>query len=125
MAGKRHSPDEIVGKLREADEMMEKGRRQGDIARALGISVMTYHRWRKARPRLGDGSRDGSRTVPSRPPVRPILEHTHQIVRLDELRLENDRLRRLVADLMLEIVRLEESQQGRGALGTNGQKGLG
>jgi putative transposase len=113
MTGKRHSPEEIVGKLREADEMMQKGRRQGEIARALGISVMTFHRWRKARPDLLEAT--GPAPWRSAPPPDP--EHTQQIVRLDELRVENGRLRRLVADLMLDIVRLEESQQARAAVG--------
>lgn len=118
MAGRRHSPEEIVGKLRQADEMTHRGRRQGEIARALGISVMTYHRWRKARPHFGDETSP----VPWRPAARPNPEHTRQIVRLDELRTENAQLRRLVADLMLEIVRLEESPDGRDAVGTNGHR---
>jgi putative transposase len=113
MTGKRHSPEEIVGKLREADEMMQKGRRQGEIVRALGISVMTFHRWRKARPDLVEGTGP----VPWRSAPPPDPERTQQIVRLDELRIENERLRRLVADLMLEIVRLEESQHARDAVG--------
>ena len=111
MTGKRHSPQEIISKLCQADEMMEKGRRQGEIAHALGISVMTYHRWRKARPHLLDETKPESLHAISPPdPAR-----ASQVVRVDDLRLENERLRRLVADLMLEIVQLEELQQARGA----------
>jgi hypothetical protein len=111
MTGKRHSAQEIIGKLRQADEMMEEGRRQGEIAHALGISVMTYHRWRKARPHL---------LVEPKPQLAPPVllsdpARARQAVRVDELRLENERLRRLVADLMLEIVQLEELQLARGA----------
>jgi putative transposase len=111
MAGRRHSTEEIIDKLREADDMMEKGHRQGEIAGALGISVMTYHRWRKARPHLGEVAK----LVPSWPTARPSQEH----VPLDELRTENKRLRRLVADLMLEIVRLEEAHGERAAVGAS------
>jgi putative transposase len=111
---KRHSPEEIAGKLQLAHEMMEKGRRQHEIARALGISVMTYHRWRKARPDSMNG--DARPVLPSRDP-RPSPAQIQDIVRLDELRVENDRLRRLVADLLLEKVRLEEVLQTAGVGG--------
>jgi|SRR5690242_16934660 len=47
---KKHSPDEIEAKLRQADQMVAQGRRQQDIAKALDISVMTFHRWRKRPP---------------------------------------------------------------------------
>jgi putative transposase len=104
VAKHRHTASEIAKKLATADEMAAQGRLQGDIAKSLGISVMTYHRWRKARG-----------APPARAAARPVAE----AVRLDippereqgqirELQLENARLRRLVTDLMLEKVELEE-----------------
>ena len=48
MSKKRHTAQEIGVKLHQAEEMAREGKFQGEIARALGISVMTYHRWRKA-----------------------------------------------------------------------------
>ena len=45
----RHTVEEIAAKLEEADALSARGRLHGDVAKALGISVMTYHRWRKAR----------------------------------------------------------------------------
>jgi putative transposase len=88
-----------------ADDMLAQGRLHSDIARSLGISVMTYHRWRKARGTLAPAS--------SRP-AAIITEHAdnlperEQMARIRELQLENSRLRRLVTDLLLEKVKLEE-----------------
>jgi putative transposase len=115
---KRHSPEEIAGKLRLGLEMTDKGRRQDEIARALGISIMTYHRWRKARPDVVNG--DARPTLRRDPPPNPAF--TQDIVRLDELRTENDRLRRLVANLMLEKVMLEEMLHKQGAAGSSARK---
>ena len=106
---------EIAAKLAMADDMAAQGRRHGDIAKSLGISVMTYHRWRKARGVL---TRPGARTPPYPPPhaaegkesaVRTdISREREQMSQIRELQLENSRLRRLVADLLLEKVKLEE-----------------
>lgn len=100
----RHTGSEIAAKLATADEMAAQGRLHGDIAKSLGISLMTYHRWRKARgtsvnstPRLAS---DGD------------LEQMSQI---RDLQLENSRLRRLVTDLLLEKVKLEEGLHGSAA----------
>ena len=100
----RHTASEIAKKLATADEMATQGRLQGDIAKSLGISVMTYHRWRKARGAL---ARAAARPVAEavRVDIPPEWEQTSQI---RELQLENLRLRRLVTDLMLEKVALEE-----------------
>jgi transposase-like protein len=97
----RHTLEEIAAKLDEADAMSARGTLHGDIAKALGISVMTYHRWRKAR----DSSRSAapSRGVETTAPTNPI----------SSLQLENARLRRLVTDLLLEKMNLEESIQDR------------
>jgi putative transposase len=104
VAKHRHTASEIAKKLATADEMVAQGRLQGDIAKSLGISVMTYHRWRKARGAL---ARAVARPVTEavRADISPEREQMSQI---RELQLENSRLRRLVTDLMLEKVALEE-----------------
>jgi len=71
---------------------------------------MTFHRWRKARPDLFNGARE-MLSVRESPPRSPVPAEIRDIVRLDELRVENDRLRRLVANLPLEDVTLEEMLQ--------------
>ena len=88
MTWKRHSPEEIEAKLRQAAEMADGGKQQAEIADALGISVMTYHRWRK--PNHGRVS---------------VVERKA----LQRLELENSRLRRLAADLLLAKIELVES----------------
>ena len=99
---RRHSAPEIIAKLRQADEMAAEGKIQSDIARTLGVSVMTYHRWRNGRPAL-----EGAKTE-KRGAKDPVIK-AENAARLDELQLENSRLRRLVTDLLLEKVRLEET----------------
>jgi putative transposase len=100
----RHTASEIATKLATADDMASQGRLHGDIAKSLGISLMTYHRWRKARGAL---ARPASRPVSDaeRMENSPEREEMNQI---RELQLENSRLRRLVTDLLLEKVKLEE-----------------
>jgi transposase len=91
--------------------MAAQGVLHRDIAKSLGISVMTYHRWRKARDAsarsqwqfLADAERAES---PS---------DRKEISQIRELKIENSRLRRLVTDLLLEKVELEESLQGGSA----------
>jgi hypothetical protein len=78
-----------------ADEMAAQGRLHGDIAKSLGVSLMTYHRWRKARG------------VPMRPAARTAID-CEQVSQIRQLQHENSQLRRLVADLLLEKVKLEE-----------------
>ena len=103
---KRHSAPEIVAKLRRADELAAEGMLQSDIARALGVSVMTYHRWRTGRL-----THETAKPVVERraaPKPKDNLAYADQGARLDELRLENARLRRLLTDLLLEKAKLEE-----------------
>jgi putative transposase len=106
----RHTPSEVATKLATADEMVAQGRLHGDIAKSLGISVMTYHRWRKAR-RLAHPA--------PRPAAAPAdnLPEREQMNQIRELRLENQRLRRLVTDLLLEKDKLEEGLKARTATG--------
>jgi len=96
---------EIASKLAQANEWATRGRLQSEIARALGVSVMTLYRWRKAPPGShpvreadqADGMRGGGD-------------------RIAELQLENSRLRRLVTDLLLEKVKLEEVAQRQSSI---------
>jgi putative transposase len=85
-----------------ADDMAAQGRLHGDIAKSLGVSVMTYHRWRKAR-KAHPAPRHGAEA----PRTETLTEH-EQMIQIRELRLENLRLRRLVTDLLLEKDKLEE-----------------
>ena len=104
----RHTESEIAEKLHVAGEMAAQGKLHSAIAKSLGISVMTYHRWRKAhgtstRPRIQLAD-DGERT--------DIPVERQQMSQIRELQLENSRLRRLVTDLLLEKVKLEERMSG-------------
>jgi transcriptional regulator with XRE-family HTH domain len=101
---------EIAAKLHRADQMATDGMLQSDIARALGVSVMTYHRWR------------AGRTASAKASAASVAEVTQQIARtvdreqageLDRLRIENGRLRKLLTDLLLEKARLEETLSPR------------
>src|SRR5713101_6938323 len=103
VAKHRHTASEIATKLAMADDMTAQGRLHGDIAKSLGISLMTYHRWRKARGALARPSRPATHV--ERVGIPPEREQMSQI---RELQLENSRLRRLVTDLLLEKVKLEE-----------------
>ena len=104
--GRRHSRVEIATKLAQANDLAAKGKPQSQIARTLGVSVMTLHRWRKAPPG-----------------PRPEFVATHEAGgpdwtpgggnRIAELQLENSRLRRLVTDLLLEKIKLEEAAQNQ------------
>jgi putative transposase len=95
---KRHSRVEIATKLAQANDLATQGKLQSEIARTLGVSVMTLHRWRKAPPGPQPvhevGQVDGTRGRGDR---------------IAELQLENLRLRRLVTDLLLEKIKLEEA----------------
>jgi putative transposase len=104
MTRQRHTPSEVATKLAMADEMAAQGRLHGDIAKSLGISVMTYHRWRKAR-RLAHPSPKPAIEVGR---TEMILPEREQMIQIRELRAENQRLRRLVADLLLEKDKLED-----------------
>jgi transposase-like protein len=89
-----HSRAEIASKLAQANDLATRGKLQSEIARALGVSVMTLHRWRKA-------------------PPRPQPDRTRGADRIAELQLENARLRRLVTDLLLEKIKHEEAAQSQ------------
>ena len=87
MARKRHTAEEIVARLRQVDVLTSQGRPVADAVRAIGVSEVTYYRWRSEYGGLkGD-----------------------QVKRLKALEAENARLRRAVSDLTLEKVILVRS----------------
>ena len=98
----KHSKAEIATQLAQADVLATQGKLQSEIARTLGVSVMTLHRWRKM-----------PLTTPAGSPVPNDASHFDQAAhsRIAELQLENSRLRRLVTDLLLEKIKLEEAFQ--------------
>jgi putative transposase len=105
---KRHSPPEIAAKLAHAEELIAQGRRQQEVARMLGVSVMTFHRWRKLQP---------WRHSPQAPPASDQLSEPECQRQIVNLEVENTRLRRLVTDLLLEKVKLEETPPRHGSGG--------
>jgi putative transposase len=98
----KHSKAEIAAKLAQAEELATQGRLQSEIARTLGVSVMTLHRWRKMPP--------VAQAVPVAVNDSQQFSQAPQ-TRIAELQLENSRLRRLVTDLLLEKIKLEEAFQ--------------
>ena len=90
MPTKRHKPEEIVAKLRQVDVLMAQGRHVADAVRSIGVTEVTYYRWRNEYGGLkGD-----------------------QVKRLKELETENSRLRRAVSDLTLDKLILAEAAKG-------------
>src|SRR5215470_7525728 len=103
---KRHSRVEVAKKLAQANDLVTQGKPQSEIARTLGVSVMTLHRWRKAQP----GPQRGLVAIhgagqPDRTPGGGG--------RIAELQLENSWLRRLVTDILLEKIKFEEEAAQR------------
>jgi len=103
---KRHSKVEVATKLAQANDLAGQGKPQSEIARTLGVSVMTLHRWRKAPPG----------PQPVHEADEPDWTRSGDD-RITELQLENSRLRRLVTDLLLEKIKLEEAAQRTKAFG--------
>ena len=90
MPRKRHKPEEIVAKLRQVDVMMAQGHAVADAVRSIGVSDVTYHRWRSEFGGLG----------------------SDQVRRMKDLELENQRLRKAVSDLTLDKLILQEAAKG-------------
>ena len=86
MARRRHTPEQIIRKLREADRLLAEGAAVDDVARHLEVSEQTYHRWRN---QFGGMKADDAK-------------------RLRELERQNARLKRIVADQALDIDALRE-----------------
>jgi putative transposase len=97
---KRHSHAEIAAKLAQAEALAAGGKLQPEIAQVLGISVMTLHRWRKAEAAAGTTAAITGQPMPS-----------DQENHIADLQLENSRLRRLVTDLLLERMKLDEASK--------------
>jgi putative transposase len=102
---KRHSVEEITTKLRQAKQLMAGGQSQVQACKGLGMSVMTYHRWRKLHPAR-------ERRELAAPETAALgdepLSHSDAADLEQKLRIENTRLRRIVTDLLLEKVKVEE-----------------
>ena len=90
MAIKRHSPEQIIFKLREAEVALAQGQRVPDVCRKLGVTEQTYYRWRREYGGL----------------------KTDQAKRLKLMEREVVRLKQLVADLSLDKQILTEALKG-------------
>ena len=90
MQHRKHTPEQIVRKLREADRMLNEGADLATVAKHLEVSEQTYHRWRN---QYGGMKADDAKE-------------------LRELRRENAQLKRIVADQVLDISMLKEVAKG-------------
>lgn len=90
MGRKIYTPEQIIGKLREAEVLLSKGLPVEKVSRELGVTEQTYYRWRK---------QYGGMKV-------------EQAKRLKELEKENAQLKKLVADLSLDNAILKEVSKG-------------
>jgi transposase-like protein len=90
MVKKGYTPEQIINKLREAEILLSQGNTISLVTRKIGVSDYTYYRWRK--------EYGGMRV--------------DQAKRLKDLEVENSRLKKLVADLSLDITILKEASQG-------------
>jgi putative transposase len=90
MPRKRHKPEEIVSKLRQVDVLVSQGRSVADAVRSIGVTEVTYYRWRQE---FGGLKSD-------------------QVKRLKSLETENQRLRKAIADLTLDKLILQEASRG-------------
>jgi putative transposase len=90
MSRRRHTPEQIVRKLREADRLLAEGADVAAVCRHLEVSVPTYQRWRAQYKAM-----------------RP-----EDVVRLKDLEKENARLKRIVADQALDVAMLREVSRG-------------
>lgn len=91
MKRKRHTPEQIIRKLREADQFLAEGKSIAEVCQRLEIAEATFHRWRN---RYGGMKGEEAK-------------------RLKELEKENGRLKKLVADLVLDKQILEVALKGK------------
>lgn len=91
MKRKRHGPDQIIAKLREADAMLGTGASIGQVCQRLEVSEQTFHRWRNQYGGM----------------------KAQEAKYLKELEIENRRLKKAVADLILDKQILEEVLKGK------------
>jgi putative transposase len=90
MSQKHYRPEEIIAKLREAEVLLGQGQKVPEVVKMLGVSEVTYYRWRKEYGGL----------------------NVSQAKRLKELERENARLRQAVSDLTLDKLILQEAARG-------------
>lgn len=87
---KKYKPEEIVSKLRQVDVLVSQGKSVPDAIRAIGVTEVTYYRWRREYGGL----------------------KTDQVKKMKELETENQRLRKAVSDLTLDKLILQEAARG-------------
>jgi len=90
MKRKAFTPEQIIGKLREAEVLLSQGQTVGAVSRKLEVTEQTYYRWRREYGGM----------------------QVEQARRLKELERENGRLKKLVADLSLDNSILKEAARG-------------
>ena len=90
MAGRRHTPEQIISKLREAEVALAQGQSVAQVCKALEVTEQTYYRWRKEYGGM----------------------QVTQAKRRKQLEGENVRLRRAVADLTVDNQILKEAAEG-------------
>ncbi len=87
MAQKRHTPEQIISKLREAEVIIARGQSVGEASKQIGVTEQTFYRWRREYGGLK-------------------LDQAKQFKQLER---ENARLKNLVADLTLDNAILKEA----------------
>ena len=90
MVRKGYTPEQIIGKLRQAEVLLSQGATVAEASKKVGVTEQTYYRWRR--------EYGGMRI--------------EQAKRLKELEKENARLKKLVADLSLDNYILKEAARG-------------
>ena len=87
---KKHKPEEVVAKLRQVDVLTSQGASIADATRSIGVTEVTYYRWRNEYGGL----------------------KSDQVKRLKDLETENARLRKAISDLTLDKLILQEAARG-------------
>ena len=88
--GKRHSPEQIVQKLRDGDAMLNAGKPVSEVVQHLGVSEQTYYRWKNQYGGM----------------------KSEEAKRLKELEIENAKLKKLLAEAELDKAMLKEIASG-------------
>jgi transposase-like protein len=91
MARKHFKPEQIISKLREAEVLLSQGQTQEQAIRAIGVTGNTFYRWRKEYGGMG----------------------LDQAKRLKDLEVENNRLKKAVAELTIDNQILKEVSKGK------------
>ncbi|APT34814.1 low calcium response locus protein S [Methylobacterium phyllosphaerae] len=90
MGTKRHKPEDVVAELRQMDVLVSQGQSVGDAIRTTNVTEVTYYRWRKGYGGL----------------------KSDQVRRMKDLETENQGLRKVIADLTLDTLILQEAVRG-------------